>query len=40
MSATGIGALDGEKQTWIPAARVGIIGHDHIFVSLVYAHFN
>lgn len=36
---TVIGAMNGEKPTWTLVAHVGIIGHDHVLVSLASAHF-
>lgn len=37
--AVVVGALAGEKPTWTLVAHVGIIGHDHILVSLAAPHF-
>ena len=37
--AVVIGAMNGEKPTWMLAAHVGIIGHDRVLVSLAGAHF-
>lgn len=37
--ATVIGAMNAEKPTWTLAAHVGILGHDHILVSLAQPHF-
>ena len=37
--AVVVGAMDGEKATWTLVAHVGIIGHDHILVSLASAHY-
>lgn len=39
MPVTVIGAMNGEKPTWTLVAHVGIIGHDHVLVSLASAHF-
>ena len=39
MPATVIGAMDGDKPTWTLVAHVGIIGHDHVLVSLNANHF-
>ncbi|MDO4288645.1 MAG: flavin reductase family protein [Eubacterium sp.] len=39
MPATVIGAMNGDKPTWTLVAHVGIIGHDHVLVSLASAHF-
>lgn len=39
MPVTVIGAMNGEKPTWTLVAHVGIIGHDHVLVSLAAAHF-
>lgn len=36
---TVIGAMNGEKPTWTLVAHTGIIGHDHVLVSLASAHF-
>lgn len=36
---TVIGAMQGEQPTWTLVAHVGIIGHDHVLVSLASAHF-
>lgn len=36
---TVIGAMHGEQPTWTLVAHVGIIGHDHVLVSLASAHF-
>lgn len=35
---TVIGAMNGEKPTWTLVAHVGIIGHDHVLVSLAAPH--
>lgn len=37
--AVVVGAMNGEKPTWTLVAHVGIIGHDHILVSLAAPHF-
>lgn len=37
--AVVVGAMNGEKPTWTLVAHVGIIGHDHVLVSLASAHF-
>lgn len=37
--AVVVGAMDGEKPTWTLVAHIGIIGHDHVLVSLASAHF-
>lgn len=34
-----VGAMNGEKPTWTLVAHVGILGHDHVLVSLASAHF-
>lgn len=39
MPVTVVGAMNGEKPTWTLVAHVGIIGHDHVIVSLASAHF-
>ena len=39
MPATVVGAMNGEKPTWTLVAHVGILGHDHVLVSLAAAHF-
>lgn len=39
MPVTVIGAMNGEKPTWTLVAHVGIIGHDHLLVSLAAPHF-
>lgn len=39
MPVTVIGAMNGDKPTWTLVAHVGIIGHDHLLVSLASAHF-
>lgn len=39
MPVTVVGAMNGEKPTWTLVAHVGIIGHDHVLVSLASAHF-
>ena len=39
MSATVIGAMNGDKPTWTLVAHVGIIGHDRVLVSLAAPHF-
>lgn len=39
MPVTVIGAMNENKPTWTLVAHVGIIGHDHILVSLASAHF-
>lgn len=36
---TVIGAMNQEQPTWTLVAHVGIIGHDHVLVSLASAHF-
>lgn len=36
---TVAGAMNGDKPAWTLAAHVGIIGHDHVLVSLAAAHF-
>lgn len=36
---TVIGAMNGDKPTWTLVAHVGILGHDHVLVSLASAHF-
>lgn len=36
---TVIGAMNGVKPTWTLVAHVGIIGHDHVLVSLAAPHF-
>lgn len=36
---TVIGAMHQEQPTWTLVAHVGIIGHDHVLVSLASAHF-
>lgn len=36
---TVIGAMNGEKPTWTLVAHIGIIGHDHVLVSLAEPHF-
>lgn len=37
--AVVVGAMNGDKPTWTLVAHVGIIGHDHILVSLASPHF-
>ncbi len=37
--AAVVGAMNGEKPTWTLVAHVGILGHDHVLVSLASAHF-
>ncbi len=37
--ATVIGAMNGEKPTWMLVAHIGIIGHDRVLVSLAASHF-
>lgn len=37
--AVVVGAMNGDKPTWTLVAHVGILGHDHILVSLASAHF-
>lgn len=39
MPTTVVGAMNAEKPTWTLVAHVGIIGHDHVLVSLASAHF-
>lgn len=39
MPVTVVGTMNGEKPTWTLVAHVGILGHDHILVSLASAHF-
>lgn len=39
MPVTVIGAMNDDKPTWTLVAHVGIIGHDHVLVSLAAAHF-
>ena len=39
MPVTVIGAMNGEKPTWTLVAHTGIIGHDHLLVSLAAPHF-
>ena len=39
MPLTVIGAMNGAQPTWTLVAHVGIIGHDHLLVSLASAHF-
>lgn len=39
MPATVIGTMNKEKPTWTLVAHVGIIGHDHVLVSLAAPHF-
>lgn len=39
MPVTVVGAMNGDKPTWTLVAHVGIIGHDHVLVSLASAHF-
>lgn len=39
MPVTVVGTMNGDKPTWTLVAHVGIIGHDHILVSLASAHF-
>lgn len=39
MPVTVIGAMNGGKPTWTLVAHVGILGHDHILVSLASVHF-
>lgn len=34
-----IGAMVNDEPTWTLAAHMGIIGHDHIMISLVSAHY-
>lgn len=36
---TIVGAMNGQKPTWTLVAHVGILGHDHVLVSLASAHF-
>lgn len=36
---TIVGAMNGDKPTWILAVHVGIIGHDRVLVSLAAPHF-
>jgi len=36
---TVIGALNGEKPTWTLVTPVGVIGRDHVLVSLAASHF-
>lgn len=36
---TVIGAMNGDKPTWMLVAHVGIIGHDRVLVSLAASHF-
>ena len=35
--AVVVGAMNGDKPTWTLVAHVGIIGHDHVLVSLASA---
>ncbi len=37
--AVVIGTMMGDKPTWLLAGHVGIIGHDHIMVSLYKPHY-
>ena len=39
MPTTVVGAMNGDKPTWTLVAHVGILGHDHVLVSLASAHF-
>lgn len=39
MPVTVIGAMNGDWPTWTLAAHVGIIGHDHVLISLAAPHF-
>ena len=39
MPTTVIGAMNGGEPTWTLVAHVGIIGHDHVLVSLAANHF-
>ena len=39
MPVTVIGAMNEGKPTWTLAAHSGIIGHDHVLVSLAAPHF-
>lgn len=39
MPVTVIGAMNDNKPTWTLVAHVGILGHDHILISLASAHF-
>ena len=39
MPATVVGVMNGEKPTWTLVAHVGILGHDHVLVSLAEPHF-
>lgn len=39
MPVTVVGAMNEDKPTWTLVAHVGIIGHDHVLVSLASAHF-
>ena len=34
-----VGTMNGEKPTWTLVAHMGIMGHDHVVVSLAKAHF-
>lgn len=36
---TVIGAMNEEKPTWTLVAHVGIIGHDHVLVSIAAPHY-
>lgn len=36
---TVVGAMNGDKPTWTLVAHVGIIGHDHVLISLAATHF-
>ena len=36
---TVVGAMNGDRPTWTLVAHVGIIGHDHVLVSLAATHF-
>ncbi|MCD7736171.1 MAG: flavin reductase family protein [Lachnospiraceae bacterium] len=39
MPVTVIGTMTGDVPTWTLVAHVGIIGHDHVLVSLAKPHF-
>lgn len=39
MPVTVIGAMNDSKPTWTLVAHVGILGHDHILISLASSHF-